>query len=510
MENEYRSIPLALLFESKSNPRKHYDKAALEELTASVREKGVLEPLIVRAGKQGGVDGYEVVAGHRRFRAATAAELVEVPCRVMELSDVEALEVQCVENLQRADVHPLDEAQGYHALHTRAKFDVADIAGKIGKSVQYVYDRLKLLSLTKEAQKLFLADRFTTGHAVILARLSPEDQERAIDGEGNRYGSVGGLWQPEQLVLAPGGEDRQKDEPLKPVSVRELQGWVDKHTKLEPEQVDQMVMPETAAALQAAAVEGAKVVRITHEVMTPEEAKDGPRVILGRSWQRADGQERSKTCERSVIGLVTIGAGRGETMRVCIDKKRCTVHWGDAIRAAKKRELEVTKGGATGEDREALRRKKEEADRAKAAAEDARWQTAKPAILTAFETAIRKGGTGAAGSVGRYVVSFLNHQLRAAKASPFPIGKTADDLLRHLAYQLAAHQVESNLHYDWGRKRVAEDARAFGIDLGKTRDEAAPAEKPAKAAAPAKAKAAKKAAGPLARKGKGGKGKAAA
>jgi ParB/RepB/Spo0J family partition protein len=513
--DEFRSIPLVMLFESKSNPRKHFDKTKLEELTASVREKGVLEPVLVRPGSQGGVPGYELVAGHRRLRAAQAAQLEEIPCRVMELSDDAVLEVQCIENLQREDVHPLEEAQGYHLLHTRGKLDVARIAEKIGKSAQYVYDRLKLLSLTKAAQKLFLADRFTVGHAVILARLSPDDQARALDPDSTgHYRGVGGMWEEQQLVLTDEEEDRldEKDDPyarLKPVSVRELQGWVDKHTRLEAAAVDQMVMPETAMALQVAAQQNEKVLRITREVMTPDEAKNGPRVLLGRSWQRADGQEGSKTCDRSAIGLVEIGPGRGEALRVCADKKRCEVHWGDSIRAAKKREREVSTAGKTGEDREALRRQKEAADRAKAAAEEARWQKAKPAVLAAFEAAIRKGATGAAGAVGKFVLKAVSDRVhRRGGASPLPVGKTADDLLRHLAYMVVAGSIEYGLQFDWERKRIADQAKAFGLDLVKIRDEAAPVEKPAKPAAPAKAK---KAAGPLARKkGKGAKGKAAA
>lgn len=492
MENEFRSLPLAMLFESKLNPRRHFDKDKLAELTESVKAQGVLEPILVRHSSDGAGAGYEIVAGARRFRAAKHAGLAEIPVRVVELDDVQVLEVMVTENGQRQDVHPLEEAQGFHLLHTRGKYDVARIAAKVGRSVNYVYNHLKLLDLTAVAQKLFLEHRFTAGHAVILARLSPEDQQRAIEGaDGGNFNGTGGLWQNERLLFHP-EDDGDGPEPLKPVSVKELQAWVDKHTKLEVDQVDQMVLPDTAAVLTAAAEEKERVVRITHETVTPEEAKDGPRVILGRSWQRADGQRGSKQCDRSVIGMVVIGPGRGEALRVCIDKKRCEVHWGESIKAAKKREREIAKGGATGEERAALRRKKEQAEQAKRAAEDARWQKAKPAILTAFETAIRKGSTGAAGTVGRFVMKFLKHELRG-KASPFPTGKTGDELLRHLAYQLAANEVESRLTYDWGRKYLAEDAKLFGIDLAKILDQAAPVA----AAAPAKKAKTK---GPIARK----------
>lgn len=511
MENEFRMMAVVLLFESKLNPRRHFDKEKLAELAASVKSQGVLEPLLVRAAEQGGVPGYEIIAGARRFRAAKEAGLEEVPVRVVQLDDLQALEVMVVENGQREDVHPLEEAQGFHLLHTRGKFDVARIAEKIGRTPQYVYDRLKLLNLTKEAQKLFLADRFTAGHAVILARLSPEDQARAIDGADGSDDDEpwdkrpGGLWQEERRLFHPEDEDENDREHLKAVTVRELQAWIDQHTKLEADQVDQMVLPDTAAVLQSAAEEDAKVVRITHDVMTPEEAKDGPRVILGRSWQRADGQRGSKQCERSVIGMVVIGPGRGEAFPVCIDKKRCEVHWGDLIKAAKKREKEVTKtSGATGEDREALRRKKQQEEEAKQKAEGARWEKAKPAILAALETAIRKGSTGVAGAVGKYVLYTFEGSVlyRDGKQHRVPAGKTGDDLLRHMAYRLVVDQTAA-LDVKWKREELVESAKAFGIDLTKVVDQAAPLEKPAAAKASAKKATTKaKGKGPLARKKK--------
>src|SRR5262245_34941920 len=109
MENEFRAVPVAQLFESKTNPRRHFDKEALAELAASLKTQGVLVPLLVRVVEQEGAHRYEIVAGARRYRAAKSADLAEVPVRVVDLNDDQVLEVQVIENLQREDVHELDE-----------------------------------------------------------------------------------------------------------------------------------------------------------------------------------------------------------------------------------------------------------------------------------------------------------------------------------------------------------------------------------------------------------------
>ena len=125
-------------------------------------------------------DLYEVIAGARRVRAARLAELEDVPVCIRELSDDQALEVQIVENSQREDVHPYEEAAGYEALLQRPGYDVAALAAKCGKSESHVYSRLSLLSLIPEAIEAFQQERITATHANLLARLTPEQQEKAF------------------------------------------------------------------------------------------------------------------------------------------------------------------------------------------------------------------------------------------------------------------------------------------------------------------------------------------
>lgn len=181
---EVRTVAIVELRESATNPRKHFDKTRLEELTLSIRNDGVIVPLLVRPQPNLGRNetGFEIVAGARRYRAAKAAGLKEVPVLVRQLSELQALETQVVENLQRTDVHPLDEALGYRALIEKARYDVAAIAAKVGKSESYVYQRLKLTDLINRAKAAFLQDKITIGHAILIARLQPKEQKTVLEG----------------------------------------------------------------------------------------------------------------------------------------------------------------------------------------------------------------------------------------------------------------------------------------------------------------------------------------
>jgi ParB/RepB/Spo0J family partition protein len=140
--NEYVTVPLTELRESDSNPRKIFDPERLAELAESIREKGVLSPLVVRP-----VDGhFEIVAGARRYRAAREAGFKELPVRVVSLSDAEADEVRIVENLQRSDLHPFEEARGFRAILERegTTYTVERLAAKVGKLAAFVARRIKL------------------------------------------------------------------------------------------------------------------------------------------------------------------------------------------------------------------------------------------------------------------------------------------------------------------------------------------------------------------------------
>jgi len=175
---QFRELTLDVIEPSHSNPRRHGNKVEDAELMASIATHGILTPLLVRPMQEAGK--YQIAAGHRRFEAARKLSLVTVPVQVREMEDQEFLEILHVENLQREDVHPLDEAAGFKELLDHGGYDVATLSGKIGKSEAYVYQRLKLNDLIKEAQKFFLNDRIGFGHAVILARLDKKQQKEIL------------------------------------------------------------------------------------------------------------------------------------------------------------------------------------------------------------------------------------------------------------------------------------------------------------------------------------------
>ncbi|MBN9475377.1 MAG: hypothetical protein ABS43_01645 [Bordetella sp. SCN 67-23] len=167
-------LPHALVHSSKTNPRKRFFDESLTELARSLKQLGQLQPIVVRphpdlAGQ------YELIAGERRWRATGINDDEFILARVVHVSDLEALELQVIENMQREDLHPLEEAEGYEALmrsHAdRTGYSVEEVAAKLGKSKAYIYARMKLCALTPEAREAFYADKLTASTALLLARL---------------------------------------------------------------------------------------------------------------------------------------------------------------------------------------------------------------------------------------------------------------------------------------------------------------------------------------------------
>ncbi|HUZ96489.1 MAG TPA: ParB/RepB/Spo0J family partition protein [Edaphobacter sp.] len=178
-QSDYRDLPLDWLVVSPTNPRKTFDEDAMRELAASIRENGVLQPLLVRPRAE---RRFEIVFGERRYRGAAMAEKETVPVCIREMTDAQVLEAQLVENLQRQDVHPLHEAQGFAALLRleEPKYSIELIAAKCGKQPGYVASRLRLTELAPAAVEAFTKDEIGVGHALLLAKLQPEQQEEAL------------------------------------------------------------------------------------------------------------------------------------------------------------------------------------------------------------------------------------------------------------------------------------------------------------------------------------------
>ena len=162
-----RRLATSALRPNARNPRRVFSHTELDELAASLRERGIIQPIVVRAVR-GIADGYEIVAGERRWRAAQRAGLHEVPVVVIEATDAEALQLAIIENVQRADLNPLEEAEGYRALMDEFGNSQEEIAKIVGKSRSYVANTLRLLKLS-DAVKAYIHDgKLTAGHARML------------------------------------------------------------------------------------------------------------------------------------------------------------------------------------------------------------------------------------------------------------------------------------------------------------------------------------------------------
>src|SRR5271167_465848 len=169
-----RRAPIEFLRPNPRNPRKAFADEALDELTTSIRERGVIQPVLVRAIPRV-ADAYEIIAGERRWRAAQRAGHHEIPILVLEAGDREALEIAIIENVQRADLNALEEANGYSQLATDHGYSHADIARIVGKSRSHIANTLRLMSLPEHTRTLLVAGAISAGHARALLAVSDPD-----------------------------------------------------------------------------------------------------------------------------------------------------------------------------------------------------------------------------------------------------------------------------------------------------------------------------------------------
>ena len=337
---EFRILALDLVTESETNPRRTFDPKGLEDLVASVKEKGVLSPILVRpVGAR-----FEVVAGARRYRAAKKAGLAQIPAMIRDLNDDEALEAQVVENLQRADIHPLEEAEGYKVVLARKRLDVDQLAARVGKNAPYIQQRLKLTDLTAEAKKAFLDGGLLVGHALMLARLQPADQKEAlevcatreyVEGIRGTHPFTMGVralqdWIQSNVLLSLDGAPWQKDD----ATLLPKAGSCDacpKRSGNAPTLWPDVTRPKictdrtcyqlklaahVARAAQELEAAGKKVVKISTEW-------GAGKGVLGTSeYYIAAGKKR---CEKTVLGFYVDGDKRGKTTDVCPDRA-CRIH----------------------------------------------------------------------------------------------------------------------------------------------------------------------------------------
>jgi ParB family transcriptional regulator, chromosome partitioning protein len=200
-----QKIPIEFLRPNPRNPRRNFSEESLDELAASIKEKGVIQPLLARPLAEI-ADAYEIIAGERRWRAAQRAGLHEVPIVSFEADDRQALELAIIENVQRADLDPLEEAAGYERLGDEFLYTQADLAKVIGKSRSHVSNCLRLLKLPERTKSLLREGTISAGHARVLLSsgepdalaekiveqgLSVRDAEKLLDGASENYSAKG-------------------------------------------------------------------------------------------------------------------------------------------------------------------------------------------------------------------------------------------------------------------------------------------------------------------------------
>ncbi len=196
------TVPIDSLKASKANPRRSFDEAELDELAQSIRERGLIQPLLVRPVKK---DGYEIVAGERRWRAAQRANLHDVPVVIRQLTDQESLELAIIENVQRSDLNPIEEALGYRQLIQKFDHRQEDLAGIVGKSRSHLANMMRLLKLPKPVQEMVGDGRLSSGHAralvgrtdavalaekIVAEGLSVRDVEKLVQSQEATNGST--------------------------------------------------------------------------------------------------------------------------------------------------------------------------------------------------------------------------------------------------------------------------------------------------------------------------------
>lgn len=351
---EYRDLPLTQLRESPTNPRRRFDVRGMEELAASIRSQGILQPLLVRPQPD---DLYEVVAGARRLRASLMAERETAPVRIVFLSDAEAIEAQAIENLQREEIHPLEEALAYKNMLELdpTRFSVAGIAEKVGKTPAYITQRLRLTELIDGVAQAFLEDQIGVGHALEIAKLQPGEQERAFSASFRETwtGSTN------TRVLLP---------------VRALLTWIEQNILLDLSHVafdkaDENLLPEagscatcpkrtgfntllfgdggadscTDASCFNAKMGNFVALQVTAkptlvQISTGWGAASQPGVLARGRYvplQLKKGGARKgsvplnqKTCKHLQEAIVTEGSDRGATMKIC-SEPTCTIHFPD-------------------------------------------------------------------------------------------------------------------------------------------------------------------------------------
>jgi ParB family transcriptional regulator, chromosome partitioning protein len=348
-----RDIALDRIRESKTNPRRNFDEPKLAELADNIRLHGVLQPILVRRAPEGTGEAYELVAGARRFRASLLAGKDTIPAMVRELTDSECREIQLIENLQRADIHELDEGIGYRSLMELKpdSYTVETIAVRVAKSPSYVKGRISLTDLTPDAQTAFYEGKLTVAHALELARLQPADQDRALKECFPDHRSTTSIL---------------RDRKAEAVTVRQLRDWIEREIQLDLKSApfdgnDANLLPTAGACSTCPKRTGSnpllfpeirnkslctdptcyrtKIQALVHARLEPlmKEGQKPVQISSAPYWQARSkssdtlyegqyrGVEREGECPHTQAGVIVDGREAGTILHICADEN-CKTH----------------------------------------------------------------------------------------------------------------------------------------------------------------------------------------
>lgn len=182
-EDRQEHLPISLLHSSKFQPRKHFDEESLKELAISIEKSGIIQPIVVR--KVSHKDGYEIIAGERRWRASKIANLSSVPVIIKDLSDKACLEISIIENIQRQDINPIEEGEAYKRLIDEFSYTHEELASALGKSRSHISNMIRMLSLSDSVKVMINEKKLSMGHARTLINIeNPEDIAETIVSQG--------------------------------------------------------------------------------------------------------------------------------------------------------------------------------------------------------------------------------------------------------------------------------------------------------------------------------------
>lgn len=202
-------VPIELVHPNPNQPRMHFNKEELDELALSIEKDGLLQPILVRED----AEGYEIIAGERRWQASQLAGLKKVPVRIKEADDMKVLELALIENLQRSDLNPIEEAYGYKRMMERGNRTQSEVANAVSKGRSTIANALRLLDLPEDAQQMLYEEKITAGHArAILAIPSDEGRAKLTEKLAKEKLSVR---EAESLARLIAGREKQKNNPVK-------------------------------------------------------------------------------------------------------------------------------------------------------------------------------------------------------------------------------------------------------------------------------------------------------